>query len=351
MNELDENKVVENGNKLKVYLNLPTDLIYDIDEIVMEYDTVSGEVSIVSHSIPTFIKDNMKRSFTGDVKKYIKFLESNLDVFFKGDVPEYDVQDVYEADAEKRTRPHELPKDYKFPVGVKTLLNVSLEVEKRSVFIVVCGRINVQVECNRCKKTCNMTGSVSCPGCGSLLEMRYIASFDLEFLGFLNLRNCRFVCFNPAAYQFNCDKCSMNYETDELGIGSAFRLKCYGCSADMLLKIIGIRFIQQKKDTLKAGQPLPDKGTCKHYKKSYRWFRFPCCSSLYPCDICHDEESGHAHQMANKMVCGLCSREQGVNNTCECGMSLKKSAKFWEGGKGSRNKATMSRKDSKKYTK
>lgn len=26
-----------------------------------------------------------------------------------------------------------------------------------------------------------------------------------------------------------------------------------------------------------VGQPLPDSGTCKHYRHSYRWLRFPCC--------------------------------------------------------------------------
>ena len=26
------------------------------------------------------------------------------------------------------------------------------------------------------------------------------------------------------------------------------------------------------------GQPLPDKGTCKHYKKSQRWFRYVSCN-------------------------------------------------------------------------
>jgi len=25
---------------------------------------------------------------------------------------------------------------------------------------------------------------------------------------------------------------------------------------------------------IKIGNPLPDNGTCKHYKKSYRWFRY-----------------------------------------------------------------------------
>ncbi len=28
---------------------------------------------------------------------------------------------------------------------------------------------------------------------------------------------------------------------------------------------------------LRQGEPLPGLGTCKHYRHSYRWLRFPCC--------------------------------------------------------------------------
>jgi hypothetical protein len=31
---------------------------------------------------------------------------------------------------------------------------------------------------------------------------------------------------------------------------------------------------------IKVGTPLPDQGACKHYKRSLRWFRFPCCQRL-----------------------------------------------------------------------
>lgn len=31
---------------------------------------------------------------------------------------------------------------------------------------------------------------------------------------------------------------------------------------------------------LKVGEPLPAFGTCKHYRHSYRWLRFPCCGGL-----------------------------------------------------------------------
>ena len=82
-----------------------------------------------------------------------------------------------------------------------------------------------------------------------------------------------------------------------------------------------------KDPAIKEGRPLPDEGTCKHYKKSYRWLRyvfmlsvhvylihiiymaqvcinvictvltmifssvnrFPCCGKVYPCDVCHED--------------------------------------------------------------
>lgn len=41
--------------------------------------------------------------------------------------------------------------------------------------------------------------------------------------------------------------------------------------------------------------------------------RFPCCGKLYPCDKCHDEkETDHEMEMANRMVCGYCSKEQVI---------------------------------------
>ncbi|AFM99419.1 hypothetical protein EHEL_111460 [Encephalitozoon hellem ATCC 50504] len=344
MVDLNANKVVRKGDSILVYLNQPEDFIYDIDGIAIEYNESKKSVEVINDLIPEFIKDNMKKFFRGDIKRYIEFLERNLETFFKGEVPEIEGEG-------KAKRPFELPGDYKFPINRRVQMNVAMEVEKRYASVVSCECLNLQVECNRCKRSLNMPGTAECPGCKCRLEINYIPCVDSEFLGFLSLHGCKLICFNPSRYQLSCDSCHMNYETSEMGIGDTFRIKCYECLSNIVLKISSINLIQKKKETLKPGQPLPDKGACKHYKKSYRWFRFPCCNSLYPCDICHDEESGHVHQMANKMVCGMCSKEQGVSKTCDCGMSLKRSTSFWEGGKGSRNKATMSRKDRKKYTK
>ena len=37
-----------------------------------------------------------------------------------------------------------------------------------------------------------------------------------------------------------------------------------------------------------TGTPLANKGACKHFKKSYRYFRFPCCGRAFACPVCHE---------------------------------------------------------------
>jgi len=101
------------------------------------------------------------------------------------------------------------------------------------------------------------------------------------------------------------------------------------------------------------GQPLPKNGTCKHYGKSFRWFRFPCCGKLYPCDICHSEvEKDHEMKFANRMICGFCSTEQPYSKEsctfCK-GSVIKTRSAFWEGGKGCRDQKKMCKNDPRKY--
>lgn len=102
-----------------------------------------------------------------------------------------------------------------------------------------------------------------------------------------------------------------------------------------------------------AGQELPRCGRCKHYSKSCRWFRFSCCSKVFPCDKCHDLGSDHPNEHANRMICGFCSREQNYRPEdcliCHSVLIGKKGSGFWEGGKGTRDKTRMSRKDPRKY--
>ena len=53
------------------------------------------------------------------------------------------------------------------------------------------------------------------------------------------------------------------------------------------------------------------------------------------------------------MICGKCSKEQPFSNTkpcIGCGFEFKpKKSRFWEGGKGCRDPALMSRRDGHKF--
>ncbi|ESO04569.1 hypothetical protein HELRODRAFT_79010 [Helobdella robusta] len=102
-----------------------------------------------------------------------------------------------------------------------------------------------------------------------------------------------------------------------------------------------------KDPAIQDGKPLPAFGTCRHFRKSFRWFRFPCCGKAYPCDHCHEENESHEMKLANRMICGFCAYEQAYspNNPClRCGSNItNKFTSHWEGGKGCRDKVRMSR--------
>ena len=104
------------------------------------------------------------------------------------------------------------------------------------------------------------------------------------------------------------------------------------------------------------GKPLPENGACKHYRKSYRWLRFPCCNKAFACPVCHELGSSCAEpRWATRQICGFCAHEQRftADKPCaKCGkvIGVKKSSAFWEGGKGCRDQTKMSSKDSRKYT-
>jgi uncharacterized CHY-type Zn-finger protein len=115
-------------------------------------------------------------------------------------------------------------------------------------------------------------------------------------------------------------------------------------------------FVKKFDKAIQVGNPLPDKGTCKHYRQSFRWFRFNCCGIIYPCDKCHDEAEGLKHEceFAKTILCGYCAFEQSFQNNvcCKCGKSMineEGGSGFWEGGKGCRSKDQMSSKDNHKF--
>jgi hypothetical protein len=57
----------------------------------------------------------------------------------------------------------------------------------------------------------------------------------------------------------------------------------------MLITYMGLKSYNPtvKAPQVKADSELPNKGTCKHMKLSFRWFRYGCCGRCFSCDDCH----------------------------------------------------------------
>lgn len=111
-----------------------------------------------------------------------------------------------------------------------------------------------------------------------------------------------------------------------------------------------------RQQLIRLGTPLPQNGACKHFKKSYKWYRFACCGRAFPCPECHNESGCPAAalgSMATRMICGKCSMEQSYNPSRPCEkcdfIMMAKGTQHWEGGGGVRNLAAMSTKDAKKF--
>ena len=102
--------------------------------------------------------------------------------------------------------------------------------------------------------------------------------------------------------------------------------------------------------------PLPDGGACRHYRRSRRHFRFPCCGRVYACDLCHEEGEAHDLKLATRHVCGACGVEQPIKPDCaSCGLNLTgkghsgPGTRHWEGGAGCRDKSRMDPRDAAKW--
>ncbi|KAH8816053.1 hypothetical protein F5884DRAFT_206626 [Xylogone sp. PMI_703] len=254
-------------------------------------------------------------------------------------------------------------------------------IELYGIELLEIATLNLTVKCERCKEVTEIKGlkdgvvkNESCRKCATMLS----AGFRREFIhsnavraGFLDLEQCFVVDMLPSAFIPTCSRCSTAYPAP--GIisvrGETTSNVCRECHQRFTFKLPNIKFLRitsshlppsagprRKKITLglTPGTELPKRGRCRHYTKSYRWFRFSCCNKVYTCDKCHDESEEHVHEWANRMICGWCSREQNYRpedcGICHGGLIGKKgTGGFWEGGKGTRDRVKMSRKDPRKY--
>ncbi|KAH6979834.1 hypothetical protein EDB82DRAFT_547405 [Fusarium venenatum] len=254
-------------------------------------------------------------------------------------------------------------------------------IELHGIELLQLAILGISIKCERCKTVNEVTGlqpdvekTSSCKKCAEAFAVKFRQTLIHENstrAGFLDLAGCKVADMLPSTFVPTCGRCS----TPAPGLvsvrGSSVTNVCRDCHGHFTFKIPEVKFLfitpgsrppptsgprrKQEKLGLHAGDQLPDKGTCSHYRKSYRWFRFSCCSRVHPCDKCHDKQEDHINEWANRIICGWCSREQNYSSAVEacrfCGRYLigKKGRGFWEGGKGTRDRTTMSRKDPRKY--
>ncbi|KAJ1940877.1 hypothetical protein EC988_006910, partial [Linderina pennispora] len=289
------------------------------------------------------------------------------------------------------------------------------KTELANISLAHCHSLNLSVRCARCKSNTELkaiaptlrTGKdnqmwKSCDSCASLLGVRFRPDWMFQgttTLGFLDCSGCAPIDLLPSKMTLACEKCAMGDDQATpadtiaaVGVGAPLQTNCRTCFQRLKIALSEPQFVQlmsgpslggagsasqiqrEVARTHKAkvdkrmelaklgvvpGQPLPDRGACKHYRKSNRWLRFPCCGKTYPCGECHDDKEDHPHEFAHNMICGLCAKEQRIAKAdlagvcIGCGGQVVKKIDgnnaFWQGGMGVRDKKRMSRKDTKKY--
>ncbi|KAL8941506.1 MAG: hypothetical protein Q9216_002188 [Gyalolechia sp. 2 TL-2023] len=247
--------------------------------------------------------------------------------------------------------------------------------------------VSLSVKCARCKTSFDIPNlrpsnarSASCSKCAQPFSLNYrteLIHANSHRAGYLDLTGCTVVDMLPSTFIPTCSTCSTSVPSQSGVVsvrGDAASIAiCRECHTRLTFKIPETKFmlvsdtslhprnllpLRRKKAPkenlgIVAGQELPRRGRCRHYGKSYRWFRFSCCAKVYACDRCHDEAEQHPNEHANRMICGFCSREQNYRPEdcaiCRKDVVGKKGSGFWEGGKGTRDKSRMSRKDPRKY--
>lgn len=253
-----------------------------------------------------------------------------------------------------------------------------------------CQSLNMVIKCTRCKTYNDLMNvasapygreskpvGVHCSKCNQTLAAAFrkdIIHASNDRAGFLDLHGCTpFEMLANCAFVPTCSNCSTTFPSSfrKMEVAKTLYENCRECHTRMTMYIPEFNFkymsddgigderlklrankkVKKENLGITGGTPLPNDGTCSHYRKSTRWFRFSCCSKVFVCDRCHDEQSDHPNERAQRMICGKCSREQNFSDICAfCrhSFAMRRSA-FWEGGKGTRDPVKMSRKDPRKY--
>ena len=278
----------------------------------------------------------------------------------------------------------------KQPVAV-TLVGTSISRSKRVLKCENCSRITTIIFSPRLiHQSCSTLGTIcvegdagitslsdvlqisifnSCLSCGTRAVMPAI----MPRSGQVSRIQCR-SCFKQT--EFECEGITM--ETEQMRRSERQTHKKKKNNSTVIAPTVPV-------PGLRIGTPLPNKGACKHFRKSYRFFRFPCCGRAFACPVCHeiggtslplplslclvhqhnsqqptgcDMANGTYSVRATHEICGKCSVEQKIEgdfqvcSACKFNMGKRRGrAQFWSGGGGVRDNASLSKKDRRKKKK
>jgi len=240
-------------------------------------------------------------------------------------------------------------------------------IDLQGISVIECSELSILVLCSRCQKqipvrnlSATDTFHCECDACKKEISVTFHPvpiinndtdeDADKSIIGKqwaqIELSGCAFFDTLPACeFRALCFECSTVNLVGTLRPRTHNSSTCRKCHKDLDIVFNGIkkqeladlakrlsasttkgktspRSNQKKKATTKVqgiteGRPLPNNGTCKHYKHSKRWLRFSCCGRAFPCDICHEEQTSDRSIFATRMLCGYCSREQPCGDTCK----------------------------------
>lgn len=340
---------------------VPDDFPYDISEVKLTYSYQKDAVTIdvdskkVRLALSQRYKELQREEGMGH-KEYFSLVFSQLERVLAG-----------------HPVVHVPKKKYNFLSPDPDPMHPYICIEKSvsSIEVMKALEISLNLVCKRCTKRIPLvvgtkdapvdcTNVVPCPKCKAPVkietQLHTISQANRSALAKIVCRGADpFVVGSLLACA--CSSCG-----DVLEMAPPSERKCGSCAS--VLRVAATYSIKhdlvvpeemprdKPRDKSKAAAKYEGDGTCKHYRHSRRIFIFPCCGGRYPCDICHDESEDHKGALAARMECGICHAEGSVGTECpRCREPLTKvgGKRFWEGEKGNRNKATLSKKDIHKY--
>lgn len=297
----------------------------------------------------------------------------------------YDSGDEFEEEHEEHLHDHTPESTQGAPSIQPAGRGISLSfpsLELYNIELLELTSLSLSVKCTRCKTSSDIHNirtsnprSASCSKCVQPFSLNYrseLVHSNSYRAGYVDLTGCTVADMLPSTFIPTCSTCSTSVPSSSGVVsvrGDAASIAiCRECHTRLTFKIPETKFMLVSDNSLHprnllplrrkklpkenlgivTGQELPRQGRCRHYMKSYRWFRFSCCAKVYACDKCHDEGEQHPNEHANRMICGFCAREQNYRPedcaVCRKVVVGKRGSGFWEGGKGTRDKSRMSRK-------